>query len=172
MSSQVEFKSWVPFPIERVFLFLANPKNLPRIMPGKTETRMEALRLVTPAARPSPPASEQIEKLAGVGSEIVTSFRVLPPLPLRGQWAARITAFQWNEFFEDVQVRGLFQSWRHRHEVLAEVRDGVAGTVVIDKIEYTFGMGPLDAWLEPIIARQIERTFVERQRILPKLLGA
>ena len=166
MSAHLEFSSWVPFPIEKVFLFFADPQNLPRIMPAKSETRIEMLRLVSPPARPRPLTSERVQKLAGAGSEIVTSFRLLPPLSLRGQWIARITAFQWNEFFEDVQVRGLFQSWRHRHEVVAEVRDGVNGTAVTDKIDYAFGLGPFDALLEPIISAQIGRTFAQRQRSL------
>jgi len=170
MSAHLECRSWVPFPIEKVFLFFADPQNLPRIMPAKSETRIEALRLVAPAAGPSPLAAEQVQKLAGAGSEIVTSFRLLPPLSLRGQWMARITAFQWNEFLEDVQVRGLFKSWRHRHEVVSEARDGVTGTAVTDKIDYAFGLGPFDALLEPIISAQIGRTLAQRQRILPERL--
>lgn len=170
MSSHLEFKSWVPFPLKQVFLFFADPANLPHIMPRVTDTRIDALRLIAPPAAASSVSSEQLQRLAGVGSEIVTSFRLLPPFPLRGLWTARVTSFQWNEFFEDVQVQGLFKSWHHRHELLAEVRDGVEGTHVIDKIDYTFGLGPLDTLLEPIISKQIERTFVQRQRILPNLL--
>lgn len=170
MSAHLEFKSWVSFPVERVFLFFANPENLPRIMPPKIEARIDALRLIAPPAAPSSFALEALQKLAGAGSEVVTSFRLLPPFSLRGQWVARITVFQWNEFFEDVQMRGLFQAWRHRHELSAEVRDGVPGTLVTDKIDYTFGLGPLDALLEPIISKQIERMFVQRQQILPGLL--
>jgi ligand-binding SRPBCC domain-containing protein len=170
MSAHLEFSSWVPFPLEKVFLFFADPQNLPRIMPAKSETRIEALRLIAPPAGPVPRTREQTQSLAGAGSEIVTSFRLLPPLALRGQWMARITAFQWNEFFEDVQVRGLFQSWRHRHEVMSEARDGVSGTVVTDKIDYAFGLGPFDALLEPILSAQVGRTFRQRQQILPALL--
>jgi len=169
MSAHLEFTSWVPFPIDEVFLFFANPENLPRIMPAKTETRIDALRLIAPPALASSVSSEQLQKLAGEGSEIVTSF-LLPPFPVRGKWVARITAFQWNEFFEDVQVRGLFQSWHHRHELSSEIRDGVQGTVVIDKIDYSFGLGPLDAVVEPFISKQIERAFLQRQKVLPRLL--
>jgi len=41
-----QFEVWVPFPLERVFRFFANPENLPRIMPPASGTRIEALRLV------------------------------------------------------------------------------------------------------------------------------
>lgn len=171
MPRHLEFKAWVAFPIEEVFLFFANPKNLPRIMPAKTDTRIDALRLTAPAMGPESVSAEQLQELAGVGSEIVTSFRVIPPLPLRGRWIAHITAFEWNQFFEDDQVRGPFKSWHHRHELAAEVRNGVRGTLVLDQIDYAFGLGPLDALVEPIISRQIGRMFAQRQRALPALLG-
>jgi ligand-binding SRPBCC domain-containing protein len=170
MSAHLEFQSWVPFPIEQVFLFFANPENLPRIMPEKSDTRIAALRLVAPPAGPGSASSEDLRKFAGVGSEILTSFRLVPPFAFRAQWLARITAFEWNQFFEDVQVRGLFKSWRHRHELSSETREGVQGTNVRDKVDYEFGLGPLDALLEPMISLQMKRMFVERQKILPRLL--
>lgn len=171
MPRHLEFKAWVAFPIEEVFLFFANPQNLQRIMPAKTDTRIDALRLIAPSARPDSVSAEQLHRLAGVGSEIVTSFRVIPPLPFRRRWIARITAFEWNQFFEDEQVRGPFKSWHHRHELASEIRNRVRGTLVLDKIDYAFGLGPLDTLVEPIISKQIEQMFAQRQRALPGLLG-
>ena len=84
-----QFEVWVPFPLERVFLFFANPKNLPRIMPPASGTRIDALRLVEPSPSPSLVETDLLRTLAGVGSEIVTSLRILPPLPFRAQWVAR-----------------------------------------------------------------------------------
>jgi len=50
-----------------------------------------ATRLVTVRLVPPPPlANESVEGLAGVGSEIVVSFRLFPYLPLRSQLTARI----------------------------------------------------------------------------------
>ncbi len=162
------FADWVPFPVERVFLFFANPENLPRIMPPSTGTRIDALRLVPP--RDSAPGTMQ--NLAGEGSEIVTSFRVVPFLGVRAKWMARITEFQWNHHFADVQVKGPFRVWRHRHELQAETRDGIAGTTVSDKIECELGCGVIGATaLKFILARQIASTFRYRQRVLPQLLA-
>ena len=56
----------VPFPLEKVFLFFANPRNLPRIMPPATATRLTGLKLTPP-----PGAPVDSEALAGVGSQIV-----------------------------------------------------------------------------------------------------
>jgi hypothetical protein len=100
MIHRVEFEQWVPVATEKVFLFFANPNNLPRIMPRETGTKLVALRLAPP---PPVPIGQQAiprdDSLAGLGSEIVTSFRLFPFLPLRAQWIALITEFEWNHHF-------------------------------------------------------------------------
>jgi len=59
MIHRIQFEQWVPAPIEKVFLFFANPTNLPRIMPPETGTELAALRLVPPpTASTEPPALE------------------------------------------------------------------------------------------------------------------
>lgn len=163
-----QFSDWVPFPVERVFLFFANPENLPRIMPPSAGTRIDALRLVPPKEQ----ALKGTLKLAGVGSEIVTSFRVVPFLGVRASWIARITEFEWNHHFADIQVKGPFRVWRHRHELQAETHGGVAGTVVRDTIECQVGFGMMGAAaLKLVLARQIAGTFRYRQKVLPQLLA-
>ncbi len=53
MTHLVQFEQWVPVPIERVFLFFANPDNLPRIMPPQTGTELVRLTLVPPPGIPA-----------------------------------------------------------------------------------------------------------------------
>jgi len=162
------FTQWLPVAIEQVFLFFANPENLPRIMPPETETRLIELRLVAPAESPNANAAP----LAGIESEIVTSFRVLPLLPFRAGWTALITEFEWNHHFSDVQKIGPFRRFQHRHEFEAQVRDGKAGTLVRDVIEYEVGFGPLGFCIDRLfVARRLQRTFAYRQDALRKLLG-
>jgi ligand-binding SRPBCC domain-containing protein len=169
MAYQAEFEQWVPFPVEPVFLFFANPENLPRIMPPESGTRIEKLNLVPPGPGTAPAAAGN--SLAGVSSEIVTSFRVAPFLPARRVWIARITEFAWNHHFADIQVRGPFKSWRHRHELTPEVRDGVSGTVVRDRIEYEIGFGFVGVIAQTLfVRRQMKATFTYRQAVLEKLL--
>jgi ligand-binding SRPBCC domain-containing protein len=171
MAYHAEFAQWVPFPQEQVFRFFANPENLPRIMPPASGTRIEKLHLVPLEPPPGTATVSVGNSLAGVSSEIVTSFRVAPFLPIRRVWIARITEFAWNRHFADIQVRGPFKNWRHRHELTPEVRDGVAGTVVRDRIEYEIGYGFLDAIAQTLfVRRQMRATFAHRQAILEKLL--
>ena len=135
-------------------------------MPAASQTKLIALNRT-----PAPTRGTPSDKPAGVGSTIVTSFRVFPFLPLRATWIARITEFEWNHHFADVQDKGPFKNWHHRHEFRAEARDGVAGTLVRDQIEYEVGFGPVGRVGNAIfIRRQMLQTFAERQKVLPNLL--
>jgi len=172
MSARVEVEQWVAFPLEPVFLFFTNPENLPRIMPPESRTRIERLSLVAPVRPGEPGTVPNGPRLAGVGSEIVTSFRVRPPLPFRAQWIARITEFEWHRYFADIQEKGPFRSWHHRHEFGPEMRNGIAGTMVRDRIEYSIGPGVLGDMAEKLwVGRQLRRTFAQRQKTLPALLS-
>ncbi len=169
MLHRLEFEQWVPFPIERVFAFFSNPENLPRIMPASSRTKLIALNRMPV---PNPPPGIAADRAAGVDSTIVTSFRVFPFLPVRARWIARITEFEWNHYFADVQDRGPFKSWHHRHEFQAETRDGVTGTLVRDRIEYEVGFGFLGTIANAIfVRRQMQNTFAQRQQVLPRLLS-
>jgi ligand-binding SRPBCC domain-containing protein len=149
-----------------VFLFFANPQNLPRIMPPATGTKLLELRLIPP-----PGANGDAGKnLAGPGSEIVTSFRLLPFLPLRTSWTARITEFEWNHHFADLQIKGPFKRFYHRHEVVSESRNAVEGTIVRDVIEYDVGYGFLGGWAKGMVTAQLHGTFQYRQRAVETLL--
>jgi len=170
MIHRAQFEEWVPFPLERVFLFFANPENLPRIMPPASDTRINRLNLVSPSAPTGViPAAKQT--LAGVGSTIVTSVRLLPFFPFRAPWIARVMEFEWNHHFADIQEKGPFKTWHHRHEFAAETRNGIAGTRVGDRIEYEVGFGLLGAMAQRLfVGRQITRTFLHRQSVLEGLL--
>lgn len=169
MTCQATFEQWVPFPLERVFLFFANPRNLRRIMPPAIDTRLDRLALVPP---PNPPGSSPPDmRLAGVGSLIVTSFRVLPQLPFRARWIARITEFEWDHHFADTQDKGPFRTFHHRHEFSAEEKDGVRGTIVRDRIEYEIGFGLAGRLAQSLfVGPQMARAFRHRQRALGALL--
>jgi ligand-binding SRPBCC domain-containing protein len=169
MASHLEFEQWVPVAVERVFAFFSNPENLPRVMPPASATKVIAINRVPP---PPPATGTANDQAAGVGTTIVTSFRVFPPLPFRARWIARITEFEWNHFFADVQEKGPFKDWHHRHDFLAQARDGVSGTLVRDVIDYEVGFGFPGAIANSLfVRRQMEGTFAGRRQRLPQLLA-
>src|ERR1035438_3262557 len=110
--------------------------------------------------------------LAGVGSEIVTSFRIFPWLPWRAEWVAQVVGFEWNHHFADVQKKGPFKSFHHRHEFAAVRRNGVNGTIVRDVIRYEVGFGICGKWAQNLLLiRKLKQTFEYRQMTLEKLLA-
>ena len=173
MNHLVQFEQWVRAPIERVFLLFTNPANLPRIMPPQTGTEFVRLKLVPPPGIAAESATiTNRSPLAGAGSEIVTSFRVIPFLPFRAKWTALITEFEWNHHFADVQELGPFRAFHHRHALRPEIRDGVVGTAVMDVIELAAGLGWLGKVIEKLfVRRQLEQIFQHRQRALAELLA-
>ena len=163
----------MPFPVELVFAFFANPANLPHLMPPRQKVRIEDVRLKAPPARPvaQDPARRFLSVAAGVGTEILISFLPLAWVPRRMSWMARITEFAWNSYFCDEQVRGPFAQFRHRHGIQPEVRDGVEGTLVTDQIDFALPWGVLGKIGAVFVKRSLRQAFAHRQKRLPEILA-
>jgi ligand-binding SRPBCC domain-containing protein len=174
MSQHFETRQWVPFPVELVFAFFANPTNLPHLMPAKLVTQIEDARIQPPPPRPEHPnAARRFKSMAaGEGSEILISFFPIPWVPRRVSWRSRITEFVWNSHFCDEQMRGPFKRFHHRHGVEAEVRDGIEGTLVSDEIEYKLPFGFLGRVAGAFVRRNLVNWFAYRQKRLPEILAA
>lgn len=170
MAYHLEFAEWIPVPLPRVFAFFANPENLPLLMAPTTQTKVDGFLLVPPP--PSPDGDAKVSReVAGTGSVIDTSFRPLRYLSWRRKWTAAITEFEWNHHFADVQQKGPFKRWHHRHEFVADRRDGFDGTLVRDVIEYEIGYRPFGTLLNTLfIERRIRQIFAYLQKRLPELL--
>ena len=174
MTQEFATRQWVPFPVELVFAFFANPSNLPHLLSPKRQARIEDARLQPPAARPvaEDPKRRFRSVAAGEGSEILISLRPISWLPQRVSWLTRITEFAWNSHFCDEQVRGPFAAFRHRHGIVAESREGEEGTLVSDEVEFVLPFGVLGWMTGPLVRRQLESAFAYRQKRLPAILAA
>ncbi len=175
MVKRLTTSQWLPVPVEQVFAFFASPENLPRLMPPELRTRIEELRLQPPPPCPSTdaalPAHENTQA-AGVGTEIVISFCPVPWLPFRVRWVARIVEFAWHSHFVDEQVRGPFRRFRHRHGIQPEMRNGTAGTLVSDDLEFSLPFGWLGSLAAGLVRRQLMASFRARQERLPQMLAS
>jgi len=174
MTQRFETRQWVPFPVELVFAFFANPTNLPHLMPRKLEMRIEDARVQPPPPRPVPldPTRRFRSVAAGEGSEILISFFPIPWVPRRVSWMVRITEFVWNSHFCDEQVRGPFTYFHHRHGIGPETREGIEGTLVNDEIEFALPFGILGRVGGMMVRRKLAKSFVHRQKRLPEILAA
>ncbi len=173
MPHTFEAEQWLPYPVERVFGFFANPENLPRLMPRWQRARIEEARFAPPPARPAgTPVLPGV--VAGAGTRMTISFRAFPMSPIRVPWDAEITEFVWNDHFCDVQHRGPFGFWRHCHRLAAETReaDGGAmpGTLLRDSVEFEPPMGALGQMGVPMVRWQLGSMFRYRQRRTLELL--
>jgi len=162
----------MPVPLEQVFLFFANPGNLPKISPPKSRAQVIAVRIVSPPGVGIESATvTNRDPLAGEGSEIVTSFRLAPFLPIRRRWIAQITEFQWNHHFADIQKTGPFKYFHHRHEFTTENREAQTGTSIRDVIDYEVGFGFLGEIANKVfVRRNLSDLFSYRQKAIQKLL--
>jgi ligand-binding SRPBCC domain-containing protein len=115
----LEARLWLARPRPEVFAFFADPRNLAALTP--------------------PPLHVQL-------STPVTTLAVGAVLDLRVRW--RGIPLDWRLYvreydppyrFVDVQVRGLWARWEHRHRFLEER----GGTWVDDRVTYRLPLGPI-----------------------------
>jgi ligand-binding SRPBCC domain-containing protein len=157
----------LPYPLETVFTFFADPANLPRLMPAWQDARIHHAHYIAP---PPPPyafaGSERIT--AGNGTELTLTIRPFPFSPIRLPWVARIEDFRWLEGFCDIQLRGPFKSWRHCHAVRSERN----GTLLRDEVRYELPLGPLGSLANTLFIRhQLKATFAFRHKRTLELLA-
>jgi ligand-binding SRPBCC domain-containing protein len=158
-------EQWVPFPVDRVFAFFADPLNLPRLVPAWQDARIDSLELQAPEGGSSK------SHAAGRGSRILLSFRPVPLSPIRLRWLALIDEYTADHHFCDLQVTGPFRYWRHCHLVNPEMHGEVAGTRVTDVVDYQWPGGSASSAIDLLGGRlQIRQLFHYRQRRLLRLL--
>lgn len=167
-------EQWLPYPVETVFGFFANPENLPPLMPGWQKARIDEASFAPPPPRPAFAAAESGASIAaGAGNRMKITFRPLPLSPIRLAWQAEITEFVWNEHFCDVQLSGPFAFWRHCHRLHPESRDGVSGTMLRDEVEYEMHFGLLGELAQRLfVAWQFRRMFEFRHKRTAEMLAS
>lgn len=143
----LESRVTIARPRTDVFAFVADPRNLPRITPP-------ALRLTL--------ATPDVTMTAGA----VLDYRLRwCGVPLC--WRAFVREYDPPFRFLDVQLRGPYRRWEHRHRFL-EVQ---GGTLIEDRIVYRLPAGPLGRAAHALaIRRQLEKAWVFRIRRLGELL--
>lgn len=186
MRYRFKTQQWIPYPIELVFAYFANPHNLAGLTLDWQHFRLEEAMIVPPPPRPlAPEPSHRVQTVAaGNGSSITFSFRPVPYSPVRLPWECTISHFVWNHAFADLAVRSPFRYWEHLHLFETETRANAAGilvqgTLVKDDLEYSPpGKGDV-AWSSALqkyfVHPMVKRIFHERQekvvKILPAVLG-
>jgi len=142
----LERNTWLPRPIEEIFAFFSDARNLQTLTPPWI-----AFRILTPG---------NIEMKAGA----LIDYEIrLHRLPLR--WRTEIQVWEPPNRFVDAQLRGPYRSWVHEHRF--EARDG--GTMVGDIVEYSVLGGAVVNKL--FVARDVARIFDYRTQKLAELFS-
>jgi len=134
----------IPAPIEEVFDFFAEPRNLRRITPPGM--RFEFL-------------SDDFDMREGLEIE----YRLRPLLGVPATWTTRITDFRPPYSFTDIQAAGPYRRWEHHHTF----RQVEGGTLVEDEVVYELPLGSLGALGHAALVRgELEQIFRHRARTL------
>lgn len=138
----------VPRPLDEVFPFFATPDNLGRITPPSMGFEF---------------LTDDREMRSGL--LIDYKLRPLPGIPV--SWRTRIDDYDPPNGFVDVQLRGPYARWEHRHTFRAVE----GGTLVTDEIEYAVPFGPLgDLVNRLVVRRELEHIFGYRSAVLATAL--
>ena len=143
---RMEAELWLPRPIDEIFPFFADARNLEKLTP-----RFLNFHVLTPA--PIPMRTGQI---------IDYKLRVRG-FPIR--WKTRIAAWEPPHRFLDEQLKGPYRLWVHEHTF--EEKDG--GTLCRDAVDYAVPGGVLIHKL--LVRRDVENIFKFRTERLQELFG-
>jgi ligand-binding SRPBCC domain-containing protein len=128
---------------ERVFAFHELPDALERLMPS-----WETAKVI------------QRAEISVVGSRAIVETQVVWPIKI--QWVAEHTRFEPPHLFEDIQIKGPFRSWRHRHVI----DDHPEGALLRDEIDYEPPFGVLGRAVGPLlIESRLTRLFDYRHQV-------
>lgn len=146
---RLESRLWLPRPVDEIWPFFADPANLEQITPPFLSFRIE-----------DPQSIEM-----GAGALIDYHLKV-HGLPLR--WRTEIVEWNPPHGFVDLQLRGPYRRWHHRHTFVAKG----SGTDCIDVVDYRLPFGPLGRLAHALfVRRDVQSIFEHRAQALIRLFG-
>src|SRR5262249_1609165 len=138
----------IPRPLDEVFPFFADARNLERITPAFLD-----FHFLTP-----------LPIVMQSGTLIDYQIRLFG-LPFK--WQTRIEEFEPPHRFVDIQTRGPYRLWRHTHEF----REIAEGTLVVDRVRYELPLGLLGTLAHALfVGRTLQKIFDFRQQTLGRML--
>ncbi len=142
-------KQVVPAPLDDVFAFFAEPRNLARITPPWLK-----FQLVEPR-----------NPVMATGLRLRYRIR---PFGVPQTWVSEITEYRPGEYFVDEQRRGPYREWRHAHVFLPQGN----ATVVMDTVDYALPFGVLGRLVHALVVRrQLEGIFDYRDAAIRAAFG-
>lgn len=147
MPHRLERSTWIPRPIDEVFSFFADARNLERITPPELR-----FRILTPLP---------IDMRRGTMIEYRLALFGVP-----FGWLTEIDRWDPPHGFVDRQVSGPYRQWVHTHEFETDGH----GTRMHDRVEYRLPLGVAGLPALPMVKRELTRIFDYRESIIRGLL--
>ena len=144
---KLEREQFLPHPVEQVFPFFADARNLERITPPLIGFRVLG--------------EEPIEMRAGALIQYKLRVHGLPV-----DWLTRIEEWEPNTRFVDSQLVGPYRLWHHTHTF--EERGG--GTLMRDTVRYAMPVWPFGELAMPLVRRDLASIFDFRRDNVEGLL--
>ena len=143
----IETEVWLPKPLDIVFPFFADARNLATLTPPWLR-----FSVLTPGPIQLKPGA-------------LIDYRLhLHRIPIR--WQSEITAWQPPHRFVDEQRRGPYRCWIHEHTFV----EHNGGTLARDRVQYAVSGGSLVNYL--FVARDLQRVFAFRKETLIRIFGS
>ena len=137
----------LPLPVDTVFAFFADATNLERITPPELK-----FKILTPT-----PIDIRTGTL--IDYQLGLFF-------LKFGWRTEIREWNPPHHFVDVQLKGPYKQWIHRHQFTPIP----GGTRITDHVDYELPLSPLGDIALPIIKLQLGRIFRYRTEATRRLL--
>jgi ligand-binding SRPBCC domain-containing protein len=147
---QFKRKQKIDQPIEVVWDFISNPKNL---------------KLITPDYMGFDITSKDIAKTMYPG--MIISYKVSPLLGIKLNWVTEITHLTENKYFVDEQRVGPYKIWHHQH-ILEPSNDG---TIMTDIVSYKPPLGIIGSLTNSMIKNKLTEIFDYRNKVLSDIFN-
>lgn len=148
MEHRLEARQGLARPLAEVFEFFSDPGNLQKLTPPEL-------------------GFEIVTQPIGMQAGALIDYRIrLWGMPL--SWRTEITRWRPPHEFEDVQLRGPYRQWIHRHRFTDL---GGGRTLMEDEVRYRLPLEPLGDLALPLVRVQLKRIFDYRRRACAERFG-
>jgi ligand-binding SRPBCC domain-containing protein len=144
-------QQFLPISISEAWSFFSSPKNLSLITPPEMD-----FKIITPHLQDKIYEGMKVE------------YRVKPLLGISLRWETRIDHVFAPHYFTDIQMKGPYAFWQHRHHFVEKEN----GVIMLDEVIYKLPFGFIGNIVHHFIVRKkIEKIFEYRKNILNKLFS-
>jgi ligand-binding SRPBCC domain-containing protein len=147
--NEIRIKQWVPQSLSKTFSFFKEAKNLERLTP-----KFLNFKIINQSTPDIQDGTKFTYRLSIHG------------LPVT--WQSKITDWEPDNKFSDIQIKGPYSHWHHTHRF--EEKDG--GTLITDHVVYKVPFGLIGELVAgPFIKKDLETVFNYRTKTVGNLMS-